>query len=96
MAGEREGAQFRLRFYSQHGMEEKLARRPPSDGMSAISAVPLNGQPGAGQSAGRDQGNSRWAEAGAEYESAHNQEDIDDYCAGYDRSRPTSVPWTPS
>ena len=79
-------AQFRLRFYSQHGMEEKLARQTTFGRDERYLSSTTERATRALDSL---QDGIRETLDGLKqeqkYESAHNQEDIDDYCAGYDR-----------
>nr|WP_237727380.1 histidinol-phosphatase [Cronobacter dublinensis] len=79
-------AQFRLRFYAQHGMEEKLAHQTTFgrderylSSTTARATLAL----GSLQDGIRETLDGLKQEQ--KHESAHNQADIDDYSAGYDR-----------
>lgn len=79
-------AQFRLRFYAQHGMEEKLAYQTTFgrderylSSTTARATLALDSL----QDGIRETLNELKQEQ--KHESAHNQADIDDYSAGYDR-----------
>lgn len=79
-------AQFRLRFYAQHGMEEKLERQTTCGrderylcNTTARATRALNSlQDGIRETLDELKQEQK-------HESAHNQADIDDYSAGYDR-----------
>ena len=79
-------AQFRLRFYAQHGMEEKLERQTTfgRDERYLSSSTSL-----ASRALDSLQDGIRETLDGLKqeqkHESAHNQADIDDYREGYDR-----------
>lgn len=79
-------AQFRLRFYAQHGMEEKLERQTTfgRDERYLNSSTSL-----ASRALDSLQDGIRETLDGLKqeqkHESAHNQADIDDYREGYDR-----------
>ncbi|HGY6600939.1 TPA: histidinol-phosphatase, partial [Escherichia coli] len=79
-------AQFRLRFYAQHGMEEKLERQTTfgRDERYLSSSTSL-----ASRALDSLQDRIRETLDGLKqeqkHESAHNQADIDDYREGYDR-----------
>lgn len=79
-------AQFRLRFYAQHGMEEKLARQTTFGrderylcSTTARATRALDSL----QDGIRETLNELKQEQ--KHESAHKQADIDDYSVGYDR-----------
>lgn len=79
-------AQFRLRFYAQHGMEEKLARQTTfgrderylSSTTERATRALDSLQDGIRETLDELKQEQK-------HESAHNQADIDDYSAGYDR-----------
>lgn len=79
-------AQFRLRFYAQHGMEEKLARQTTFGRdkryLSSTTARATRALDSL-QDGVRETLNE--LKQVQKHESAHNQADIDDYSAGYDR-----------
>lgn len=74
-------AQFRLRFYAQHGMEEKLERQTTfgRDERTSLASRALDSL----QDGIRETLDGLKQEQ--KHESAHNQADIDDYREGYDR-----------
>ncbi len=79
-------AQFRLRFYARHGMEEKLERQTTfarderylSSTTSLATRALDSLQDGIRETLDELKQEKK-------HESAHNQADIDDYSAGYDR-----------
>lgn len=79
-------AKFRLHFYAQHGMEEKLERQTTfgrderylSSTTARATRVLDSLQDGIRESLNE-------LKQELKHESAHNQADIDDYSAGYDR-----------
>lgn len=79
-------AQFRLRFYAQHGMEEKLERQTTFGRDERYLSI-TTGRATRALDSLRDDIRETLNELkqGLKHESAHNQADIDDYSAGYDR-----------
>ncbi|MGE2229208.1 TrlF family AAA-like ATPase (plasmid) [Escherichia coli] len=78
-------AQFRLRFYAQHGMEEKLAHQTTFgrderylSSTTARATLADSLQEGIRETLDELKQEQK-------HESAHNQADIDDYSAGYER-----------
>lgn len=79
-------AQFRLCFYTQHGMEEKLARQTTfGRDERYISNTTERATRALDNLQDRIRETLDELKQEQKYESAHNQADIDDYCAGYDR-----------
>lgn len=79
-------AQFRLRFYAQHGMEEKLERQT-TFGRDERYLSNTSAQATQALDSLQDGIRETLDELKQEqkHESAHNQAEIDDYCEGYDR-----------
>ncbi|RMA79661.1 MULTISPECIES: TrlF family AAA-like ATPase [unclassified Enterobacter] len=79
-------AQFRLRFYARHGMEEKLERQTTfgrDERYLSSTTVRATRALDSLQDGIRETLDELKQEQ--KHESAHNQADIDDYSAGYDR-----------
>ena len=79
-------AQFRLRFYAQHGMEEKLERQTTfgrDERYLSSSTSPASRALDSLQDGIRETLDGLKQEQ--KHESAHNRADIDDYREGYDR-----------